>query len=281
MTPPLKQLLRTSYPRPASIREVSVSALLLSIIVYLFLVVYQPFGTYEYQHVLKYVLLIPYALVTLFVFSVGSLAFRSRARWTIIHESVRIAILLVICGVLNYLYNISYINDATFTLRGLSFMLVYTFAVGLPICALYGLGRYVYLKRALIPVAKAVTVPSPEGLPPELNIQPLVGKALTLSEDQFLFAHAKGNYCNVYFTEGDCLKKELFRMSLKSLEEQIGSGTVVRCHRSYILNRRNITGMKGNAQGYKVTVRQYEDRIPISRQYISLVTGDNTLKDSP
>jgi len=48
------------------------SSILIATLVYLFLIVFQPFGTYNYQHSFKYILLIPYSIIAFTVFFVNS-----------------------------------------------------------------------------------------------------------------------------------------------------------------------------------------------------------------
>jgi DNA-binding LytR/AlgR family response regulator len=41
-----------------------------------------------------------------------------------------------------------------------------------------------------------------------------------------------------------------------------------RCHRAFIVNLDNVLDWKGNALGYQLTIRDYTQKIPVSRQKV-------------
>jgi len=263
-----------SYPCSKSAKEVWVSSLVLSAAVYLFLVVFQPFGTYNYHHSWKYVLLMPYAAITLCVFGIGTSLTMNASERTFLKEIFRMGGLLAICAFFSYCYSILFINNARFAFRGMIIMYGYTFALGIPVCALYVLWRYVYLKyRPLLVPAPVATFQPASLAPSQLTIIPDTGKPLTIPADHFLFAQAEGNYCYIFYEDDHGLQKQLLRVSLKRIEAQAGSQEIVRCHRCYVVNLNKVSSMKGNAQGYKLNMPHFDDAIPVSRQYIDVVRG--------
>lgn len=58
---------------------------------------------------------------------------------------------------------------------------------------------------------------------------------------------------------------------MKSVEEQISSKKILRCHRSYIVNLEKIESLKGNAQGYKLKIFDSNYIVPVSRKYLNLI----------
>jgi len=90
-----------------------------------------------------------------------------------------------------------------------------------------------------------------------------------VEEDSFLFAESDGNYSTIYYNIDGNIEKQLLRLSLKSLEAQLESPNIFRCHRSYIINMGKVTKMKGNALGYKLYVDKTESIIPVSRSYVT------------
>ncbi|WP_089734667.1 LytTR family transcriptional regulator DNA-binding domain-containing protein [Chryseobacterium jejuense] len=66
-------------------------------------------------------------------------------------------------------------------------------------------------------------------------------------------------------------KKIWLRISLSNILAQVQTPTIKRCHRSYIINLGKVKNIKGNAQGYKLTLPEIDFDIPVSRSFISII----------
>ena len=53
--------------------------------------------------------------------------------------------------------------------------------------------------------------------------------------------------------------------NLKNIESQLDNTLVVRCHRSFMVNINAITHVEGNTNGYRLSIRDTEVTVPISR----------------
>jgi hypothetical protein len=81
-----------------------------------------------------------------------------------------------------------------------------------------------------------------------------------------LFIKSVDNYVEIYRKERGLIKIILLRSSLKRIEEDLEAYPfLLRCHRTYLVNVNNISGVKGNSQGYKLTYEGVESFIPVSR----------------
>ena len=89
----------------------------------------------------------------------------------------------------------------------------------------------------------------------------------------FLYAQSEGNYSNIFYLNSQIVEKQLLRISLKNLEEQIGDDTIFRCHRSYMINIQNSVHKKGNAQGFKISMKLTDEIVPVSRKYIYKISN--------
>jgi len=90
-----------------------------------------------------------------------------------------------------------------------------------------------------------------------------------LEVDQFLYAKAEGNYLMLYMYNGNDLIQLLKRITIKEFEKQLGViDQIVRTHRSYIVNLSFLEHVKGNAQGYQLTLQHADSPIPVSRNMI-------------
>ena len=76
------------------------------------------------------------------------------------------------------------------------------------------------------------------------------------------------NYVEIYWTIGENIQRTLLRSSLKRINEKFDKQqNLLRCHRKYIVNIDKIISVKGNSQGYKLLINNYDDLIPVSRTY--------------
>ena len=57
----------------------------------------------------------------------------------------------------------------------------------------------------------------------------------------------------------------MLRVNLKNIENQLADTSLIRCHRSYIVNVNAIRHVAGNTNGYKLTVRDTDFEVPVSR----------------
>ncbi|MCC5916925.1 MAG: LytTR family transcriptional regulator [Cryomorphaceae bacterium] len=264
-------ILKLKYPTYNSPKEIGTSALIVALLVYLFLVLFQPFGTYNYIHANKYLLLAPYAIIAFVAFYMGDYFIAKRfEKWTWMNEICKNCILLLLCSIVSYWYNMYFINNADFSLRTLFYMVLFTYAVGLPICTIAFFGKPFFLKlnENQSEVLQANSKIKTER---RISITPSFGDEISLLEKHFLYAQSEGNYSNIFFLKNGEVASKLLRISLKKLEEQICNDEIIRCHRSYILNIQNAIKKKGNAQGFIVTLHHTTHKIPISRKYIDRI----------
>ncbi|MEM9824295.1 MAG: LytTR family DNA-binding domain-containing protein [Bacteroidota bacterium] len=91
---------------------------------------------------------------------------------------------------------------------------------------------------------------------------------LNIMASQLLFIESVDNYVSVYHLENDQVKKQLLRSNLKKLEAQLKEENIVRCHRSYIANLKNIKKVEGNSRGLQLYFNFYDQAIPVSRRYV-------------
>ncbi len=84
-----------------------------------------------------------------------------------------------------------------------------------------------------------------------------------------LYIESLQNYISIYYTKSTDLQKKTERATLKSCVAQIENTDLIKCHRSYIVNRSKIENVSGNAQGLKLKLVEVAFLVPVSRSYIS------------
>jgi hypothetical protein len=85
----------------------------------------------------------------------------------------------------------------------------------------------------------------------------------------FIYAKAEGNYAEIFLKKEDKVQKLIKRIPIKNLEMQLSAFPfIIKTHRSVLLNLNFIEKVTGNAQGYKVQLKDCPDTVPVSRNFI-------------
>jgi TolB-like protein/DNA-binding LytR/AlgR family response regulator len=101
---------------------------------------------------------------------------------------------------------------------------------------------------------------------------------LTINLKNLLYIEAQENYSRVVWMDNDGLTEKLLRATLKNIEDQIADDTILRCHRSFIINAKVKYTILGNSNGYRLKLKLFKHTIPISRSLGKEIVAK--LKDS-
>ncbi len=89
---------------------------------------------------------------------------------------------------------------------------------------------------------------------------------LTIDPQDIAYIKGEGNYCTVYWHSQNLLQHQMLRITLKQLEAQLSShSSIIRCHKSYMININEDLKLTGNARGYFFESPFIAQRIPVSR----------------
>jgi DNA-binding LytR/AlgR family response regulator len=92
---------------------------------------------------------------------------------------------------------------------------------------------------------------------------------LKLLVSEVVFIKSADNYVEIVYKEGDVFKKTLIRNTMKNIEQQIKQySNFIRCHRICIVNVHFIEKLSRNDHNHWLTIRGYEEQVPVSRQYL-------------
>lgn len=277
--------LNFSSPYPCSSpKSAIVSGVQIGFFVFLFLSIFQPFGTAGIvEDALKYYIYFGFGLIT--VFSVLLLtavrliflkSFFKPQNWTIGKEVIWVALNFLVIGIFNFLYSIAgyqFIpNWATF----FSFIAITVLVGAFPYSILVLLRHNRLLKQNLndanwfnqsIKQNTANNSASKEDITIKSDLK---DDDLTLNSESLIFAQAVDNYVEFFILKDNKLEKKLIRCTLKSVEEQTENVfTWIRCHRKYLVNLNLVDNFYGNAQGLKLQLPYTDFPIPVSRKYVA------------
>ncbi|SDI55120.1 hypothetical protein [Chryseobacterium jejuense] len=202
----------TTYPYPTSksVKEILISSLAAGALVYLFLIIFQPFGTENFHHPYKYLILFPYTIIFGAAFFVSNLLAYRFQDWNITSELLKTIVILFLGSILSYFYNSLFISHVPLSFENYGYMFLYSLAVGIPISTIYILSRFIYLKNTHQNIA--------ENLAPKLIDNPLHSTKtslaisvnnteLMISESDFLCVQSMENYCTLYYLDNNTVKK--------------------------------------------------------------------------
>ncbi|MCF8361151.1 MAG: LytTR family transcriptional regulator [Prolixibacteraceae bacterium] len=91
---------------------------------------------------------------------------------------------------------------------------------------------------------------------------------VTIKCSDLLYLEANDNYVNIQYTNKNKLKTYMVRNSLKNFENELKDYPIIRCHRKYSINIKNVKMLKKAKKGYQIIINsEQQEIIPVSRSY--------------
>lgn len=270
------------YPQRYKFENLIKSSIVVFLIILLFLLMFKPFGVYDPELKMHYFFIcFLHALapaIILFVYF-GVLNYfrktKNQTKWTLLEEFIQIGALLVLIGTASFLMrDLLYNNPNNWSWN--------YFFEEIRNCFVAGIFFYFFLRLSTF------YFESKKGSPFVLQFTPLTVKPektvlksnifittqvkqddFLLDMDQLLFAKADGNYIELTKSNGHQMTTEVKRISLTQFETQITEYPhLFRCHRTYLVNMYKIKQVAGNSQGYVLSFKETDIKIPVSRKQI-------------
>ena len=140
---------------------------------------------------------------------------------------------------------------------------------------------YLYAKSVLITfIALAVpyTVTSDDEVMPEhteiINLMDNNGNLkLSVKLDNLYYIKAEDNYINVFYQRSGAIASYMLRCKMQTIADNcVDSSSLMRCHRSYIVNIKKVSVLHNEADGFVIDFeREGLDSIPVSKTYSAKV----------
>jgi hypothetical protein len=90
---------------------------------------------------------------------------------------------------------------------------------------------------------------------------------LTMPLKNILYFKSEDNYVLLYYKHESEVRKELIRTNLKKLEQELGLASLIRIHRSYMINSLNLLSAIKTSRGYQVKMEGSAEQLPVSATY--------------
>lgn len=264
-------LLRKPFPEAETKFVYFRDLLLLSGFVALFLYIFQPFGISTLASN-QFIICLGFGVMTflgavIFDFIVDQiLSLKGRgAQWTFGQWILNNLGIMFCISLANFLYArlllFGYIDWRLFPQ-----MMYGTFMVG--ILPLVILGGFSLLKEEKKYQRIAAEINQEEALP--AHAKPLAeATVFDIPIHQIRYVEALQNYAKIgYVNPEGQLNVKTERSTLKEILAKTSQNSIVKCHRSFLVNRDAIIAAAGNAQGLSLTLSDCDKLIPVSRTLV-------------
>lgn len=242
-----------------------------------FLYFFEPFEVYIPEHKIDYFWICfihaSTSVVIIGAFSLIKFHEKHEDNWTVYKEILLVCLFLLLVGVVQFLIrDVIYDNPNNWSWRYLYEEIRNTFLIGSLFVVLLVSLNHNRLNSKNIKSANSLNSlrknTSPN-LSTSITINTQVkSEEFDLNIDNFLFAKADGNYVELFLNKEN-IRKIIKRITIKELEATLEPyPNIIKTHRSYLVNLKHIKNVSGNAQGYKLEINHYEEKIPVSRNMI-------------
>lgn len=280
--------LNQPFPDYSKLPQSSLRIAAVSIFIILFLYIFQPFQLSKYQGN-KLIFSFYFGLNTF----IASLLYESFCQyilnlqkdipqWTLKKWIIYCLGLLLTIAIGNYILLMLYFKTFSFQMASFLSMLFYTILLGsIPITVS---GFIIQLKALKTNQQHAKTLA--KNLAPQPSHQQTItlknqnqSQSLTINTKQILFIESMQNYVQVHYLDDNAqLQQQTLRNTLSNLQQQLADTSIIRCHRSFLVNTMHIINIEGNAQGLKLQLTKLSNQtiIPVSRKYIEALKSITT-----
>jgi hypothetical protein len=90
---------------------------------------------------------------------------------------------------------------------------------------------------------------------------------LTMPLRNILYFKSEDNYILLFYKHESEVRKELIRTNLKKLEQELNLASLIRIHRSYMINSQNLLSAIKTSRGYQVKMEGSVEQLPVSATY--------------
>ncbi len=287
------KILKQPYPSCNEVICFLKCALVVCPFVYVFLLIFQPFGLNFLEPKLKHPVFLGYAAVCYIMLGLNVLVlpwffknFFEEARWTVLRQIVWEIWTVFTIGAGNYFFThriVDYLSDLDYGSASFLWFQKITLTIAIIPIIVLTMWTQIYLLKKNLKAAEKINAQikasakdaTREFLTEPAHKQKLVLKSdhaqetLEVDPEDILLIESVGNYVEVTFQkEKDKLEKALLRSSLRRIERQLKEFPFLfRCHRGFIVNIHRIQKANGNAQGYKLYFDGIDKEIPVARSY--------------
>lgn len=265
--------LNKKYPFNDNLKINVRSILAVSLGIFLFLLFFEPFNIQNPDFNNRLIILATFGAITLVLLSIFRLVIPSifsrafsEGHWNVIREII-IDLLFVIFNTVAFAFFARFVGQIPITFHIAIIIVIISIAA---ISVLVVINR-IYLLKLQVERLKTVDFESNTATSEKKEItftSDNKGEYFQLPVHQLLFLKSAGNYVEIVYRSDEKNHTKLIRNTLKSLEQLLSVyPEMIRCHRSYMVNKNHIKSLKRDADGLVISLNNYPKEIHVSRQY--------------
>lgn len=267
----VNNLLNKPFPEEESSLGQTRNLGLLSLFIFLFLFIFQPFGISTYDSN-KFWLCLGFGLTTFIAMLVYTFLLKlivrikgAQGNWTFGKWILNNIVIMLFISVANFLFSrlwiIGFIDWSLFP-----HMMYGTLMIGIIPLVILGAVSLNWQEKKYQKISKAINLDKSES-----QLNPKSSKQIfEIAAEHIRFVEALQNYVKIgYVNQDGSFKTKTERSTLKNILEESIDTNIIKCHRSYLVNRDAIISTEGNAQGLILSLKDCEQAIPVSRSYVA------------
>ncbi len=192
----------------------------------------------------------------------------SAEKWNV-NKEILYGFLYVVLNSVAFVFFARYVGKIAITFHIVTIIVILSLFA---IVILAVVNEYHFLKKQVIELKDGTSNNNPEILPPEkVEIEfesENKSEYFHLFLEQIILIKSANNYIEVIYKQDEKVNKKLIRNTLKNTEELFTKfPTMVRCHRSCMVNKSYIQKVAKGSDGLKLSLYDYPHEIHVSRQY--------------
>jgi DNA-binding LytR/AlgR family response regulator len=248
----------------------------ISLGIFLFLLFFQPLNPQNPDFNNKLLILAAFGGITLILLGLLRIiipstfpASFSSEKWTI-NKEILWNFLFVILNSVAFVFFARYVGRIPVTFHIVTIIVILTL---IAVAVLAVVNKYHFLKNQLKEL-KAETIDYKDKITPEENLQVEFesenkSESFSIFLNQIILIKSANNYIEIFYLNEKKISKKLIRNTLKNTEELLLKfSTIIRCHRSCLVNKNYIKRVIRGTDGLKLTLFDYPQDIHVSRQYV-------------
>lgn len=245
----------------------------------LFMLIYTPFSMTAWfslsdtQHFGMTVAFYIVALAILAISKLGLYSAQTKIRFTfpryILWVLAEIIVLAVFYTYFTYVF-VPPVNEAVWQILGKAIgCLTLIMAIPYTILVLYAAYKAKTEELEMLQYKLSMTNESSITYPSLVNFYDYNGALkLTIHSDSLYYMESQDNYIKIYYENQNRLLSYMLRCRTKTIEENLADTSIVRCHRSYMINVTKINHIKKGSQGRYIILNNTDIKpIPVSKSY--------------
>lgn len=271
----IKKYLKQPYPQITNKWRLTIT---ISLFITAFLLFFQPFGLSAYKSSYKALVVCGYGGVTFAILIINFFVIKRIfkkwfADWSILKQIIWLSWIIFTIGTGNYFYS-SIIFSGFAGIKGFIIFQLFTIIIGVfPVVIVTLVSHNIKLSRNLkfageisnLLAAKSTGTQAEETV---ILVADNKTDKIEVELSSLLYIESVGNYIQVAYYQESKVNKLLLRGTIKRIEsETVQYPSLVKCHRAFIVNINHVESAKGNSQELKLTLKNIDVEIPVSRNH--------------